>query len=239
MSQKTSPPNVSASVPDMGITSQLDSVIASAMTAGAARSDITQTERHVYTPDGGMTVTCTQVTLTFFNPCADSPYRSLYGGSVEEVAASLSAQYRPQGSPASPTSHFTTAATEPPTLASSPITAFSTSGDTQLPQVGAPPLIPHSSCSSPGAPLDLWTESAETYAQSARRARNIIRRQTPPSQRWYVITRGSHVGVVQGLQRVRAHTDGVRKALVLFYPNRELAEAGFINSLEAGLVQIV
>ncbi|KAF7975090.1 hypothetical protein HWV62_10491 [Athelia sp. TMB] len=242
MYQNTSLPNVSTPPPGVPITNELDSVIASAVAAGAARSDITQTERHIYTPDGGMTVTCTQVTLTFFDPSASSPYRSLYGGSVEEVASSRSAQCWPQGGPAAPTGYPTISVTQSSnTPPPSPATAFSSfkSGDVSSLSMGAPPFIPHSSSSSPGAPLDLWADSTETYAQSARRARKIIRKQTPTAQRWYAVTRGSHVGVVQGLAHVRAYTDGVRKSLVLFYPNRELAEAAFINSLQAGLVKII
>ncbi|KAF7982379.1 hypothetical protein HWV62_28457 [Athelia sp. TMB] len=239
MSQNASLPNVSAGLPCVPITSELDNVITSAMAAGAARSDITQTERHIYTPDGGMTVTCTQVTLTFFDPSAASPYRSLFGGSVEEVASSRSAQYWPQGNLAASTGYSTASDTQSSTTPPpSPITAFK-SGDINLLSMGAPPSIPHSSGPSPGPPLDLWSDSTETYAQSARRARKIIRGQTPTAQRWYAVTRGSHVGVVQGLAHVRAYTDGVRKSMVLFYPSRELAEAGFINFLQAGLVQII
>ena len=142
------------------------------------------------------------MTLTFFDPSAGSQCRSLYGGSVEEAAAALRVNHRPYrsgsldpltGPPSAPATQSATSLPISPISLSSSVS----SSDGWTP-VGAPPSIPHASASSPGAPLDLWSDSVETYAQSARRARNVIRRQTAPSQRWYAITRGSEVGVVQG-----------------------------------------
>ena len=151
-----------------------------------------------------MSITCTQVTLTFFNPSAGSPYRSLYGGSVEEAQDALPAFHWPRrhGSSAATTGLTATPVTEaytsPP---SSPVITISDSEDDEsdMPALGAPPSIPHASASSPGTPLDLWSDQDESYAQSARRAREILLMQTPPSQRWYTVTRGLGVGVVQGM----------------------------------------
>ncbi|KAF7972616.1 hypothetical protein HWV62_17354 [Athelia sp. TMB] len=178
MSQNTTEATAEPVAPSVRVTSGLSDVLSSALAAGATRSDITQTERHIYTPDGGMSVTCTQVTLTFFDPSTGSSCRSLYGGSIEEAAASLQVNrlaYRSAMPP--PTGPPPTPATQPaPSLPTSPISlSLSIVSSDEWTPVGAPPSIPHTSASSPGAPLDLWSDSTETYAQSSRRARNIIR----------------------------------------------------------------
>lgn len=153
--------------------------IDSGHTLGAATSDVIQTSRMMDSPSGGYEVTRTKISFTFYNPCADSPYRPPPGATLEDTTRSLLSGEWPLDSSA----HGPTPANSPrPT---SPISISTGSTMSRSPSPHAVVVeIPTERMFRLGHP---------TYAANGRALDHI-----PPADRWYMVTRGRSVGVIQG-----------------------------------------
>ncbi|KAF7969803.1 hypothetical protein HWV62_25987 [Athelia sp. TMB] len=161
---------------------EISVVMATAMAVGASSSDLVQTHRTLDSPDGQISVICTQVSFTFCEQSTrSSPYVTPEGMSIAEATAALLLgdwPYQPQcssDSPPPPISIPTTPSSSPCALAN----------NTALPGPTAVDAL-----------CDLFDE--ETASTHTHRVRRTLRRRVAPAERWYCITRGLRVGVIQG-----------------------------------------
>lgn len=155
---------------------------------GASSSEVVQTTRTIHCPDGHVIVTCTKIAFVFHHPCAESPYRPPHGSTLDDTTRALLRgewpfDYSPPHSPANCIHHL------------SPI-SISTSSS----RSSSPPAYVNDR-----DPLDLQAITIanqlnyDEATPEARRCRRAQRRAIPPADRWYTVTRGRCVGVVQGV----------------------------------------
>ncbi|KZP27028.1 hypothetical protein FIBSPDRAFT_886917 [Athelia psychrophila] len=198
------------------LSNELSVVMATAMACGASSSDVIESKRTLNSPDGEITVTCTQVTFTFYSPYDKSPYRTPKGATITSTTCCLLRGDWPYPPRAPPNSRPSSPISIPTTRSSSP-------NDATLYD-----MIPEA------AQLDKETASTHT-----RRVRHVLRTNVPAADRWYSITRGRRVGVVQGAHLATGFTHRVSGSQLVQYPTKELAEAAFDVALQTNLVEVL
>lgn len=153
---------------------------------GASSSDITQTHRSFASPSGEITTTCTKISFDFFEPHNDSQYQPLPGMPLDEATRALLTGKLPYG-------RFHPSAPPNSMRAHSPITIYTEpTTRSASPAAGSQNLCDTCPCHADDL-IDVDEKTPE-----ARRLRRAIRRRIPPGNRWYAITRGLQVGVIQG-----------------------------------------
>ncbi|KZP25782.1 hypothetical protein FIBSPDRAFT_887754 [Athelia psychrophila] len=201
-------------------------LMATAMAVGASSSKAVQTTRTIFSPDGKVNVTRTEISFTFHHPCDHSPYRPPVGSTLEESMLALLRGEWPFPYSPDPSPPPTSANSRTNSRANSPANSRANSRASSPPRYQLdfePGNFDFDKLSLPNTRCD-------------RRAR---KRAIPPPERWYTVTRGLCVGVVLGAFRARTLTRGVDRAVVVHYASQELAEAAFDLALRAGSVEVL
>ncbi|KZP04771.1 hypothetical protein FIBSPDRAFT_904020 [Athelia psychrophila] len=210
------------------VTSDLAILMATAMALelGAARSRVHQYTRMLYTPDGTIRSTRTDITFAFFDPINDShgsPYTPPYTMTLDEATRALVSGRLPfNDGAASPV--YTTPS---PTPCSSPITICSSLEDAEDEDRGQQCPEYH-----PEVPFD---QPADMPVDEHL----PVNVNVDVSERWYMVTRGLGVGPVQGLAKLLAVVHGVSGAFAERYNSQEEAEQAFDDVLKANSVLVL
>ncbi|KZP04298.1 hypothetical protein FIBSPDRAFT_968256 [Athelia psychrophila] len=211
----------------MHISNELSVVVATAMAVGASSSEIVETRRTLYSPDGTITIIRTNLTLTFIDHGPQSPYLTPEWMTIAAATKAILMADWPYA-PASPSNLPPSPITIPTTRSSSP----------------SPISIPTTRSSSPHADAntmlcDQIRETSFNKETASNESRRILRRDVPPADRWYCVTRGLRVGVFQGCKLISAFTYRIAGSQVVYYPCKGCAEAAFDVALQANLVQVL
>lgn len=151
---------------------------------GASSSDITQTLRLLESPNGEITTTCTKIAFNFFEPRGDSPYQPLPGMTLDEATRALLTSNWPYD-------RYRAATPLNLVRSLSPITITTESAS----RSSSPSVWSQNKCHQ--CPCHSADHCDETIPE-AKNIRRAMRKKTLLCDRWYAITRGLQIGVVQG-----------------------------------------